>query len=475
MNIEENRIRSFINWPSDSPVDSNSLAKAGFFSTGELLEVQCHWCSKKISEWNFGDQALTRHRKLNALCPFVLSSVCCGNIPNQAAACSTTSKPINLNDLKNEQCRLATFRTWPLTFITPQALAKAGFYYFNESDQVKCAWCQGVVGQWEVGDNPFSEHQRLFPDCAKVQLGPYIEAPSEGIKELGIQQIRTPKTPKYSSLDARLRTFLNWPRSEIQRSDILAQAGFHYQGVDDQVRCFHCNGGLRDWLANDDPWYEHARWFPKCQFVQLVKGQQYIEGVQLLGVQTRSNVVNSEENIEINVTLEEAMTTEPVQMALQMGLHEGRIRSATKRCLEETGVPFLSTENLVSAVLDGQFEEDEERDSSRTSITREVSRILDSIFDPRPEQSTSTNTQTNEANKTAPRIPTEDVIEATVDGEVTDADNSNTSEMLVELSLEEENRKLKDARLCKVCMDDEVGVVFLPCGHLGKFLLLLFF
>jgi len=36
------------------------------------------------------------------------------------------------------------------------------------------------------------------------------------------------------------------------------------------------------------------------------------------------------------------------------------------------------------------------------------------------------------------------------------------------LSLEEENRQLKDARLCKVCLDEEVGVVFLPCGHLGK-------
>lgn len=36
------------------------------------------------------------------------------------------------------------------------------------------------------------------------------------------------------------------------------------------------------------------------------------------------------------------------------------------------------------------------------------------------------------------------------------------------LSLEEENRQLKDARLCKVCMDDDVAVVFLPCGHLGK-------
>lgn len=29
-----------------------------------------------------------------------------------------------------------------------------------------------------------------------------------------------------------------------------------------------------------------------------------------------------------------------------------------------------------------------------------------------------------------------------------------------------ENLRLKDQRLCKVCLDAEVGVVFLPCGHL---------
>ena len=32
--------------------------------------------------------------------------------------------------------------------------------------------------------------------------------------------------------------------------------------------------------------------------------------------------------------------------------------------------------------------------------------------------------------------------------------------------LEQENRRLKEARICKICMDNEVGVVFLPCGHL---------
>ncbi|XP_046403099.1 death-associated inhibitor of apoptosis 2-like [Ischnura elegans] len=33
-------------------------------------------------------------------------------------------------------------------------------------------------------------------------------------------------------------------------------------------------------------------------------------------------------------------------------------------------------------------------------------------------------------------------------------------------ALEEENRRFRESRLCKVCLDEEVGVVFLPCGHL---------
>jgi len=34
-----------------------------------------------------------------------------------------------------------------------------------------------------------------------------------------------------------------------------------------------------------------------------------------------------------------------------------------------------------------------------------------------------------------------------------------------EVALQEENRKLRDARLCRVCMDKETNTVFLPCGH----------
>ncbi|XP_043583240.1 death-associated inhibitor of apoptosis 2-like [Bombus pyrosoma] len=34
-------------------------------------------------------------------------------------------------------------------------------------------------------------------------------------------------------------------------------------------------------------------------------------------------------------------------------------------------------------------------------------------------------------------------------------------------ALEKENQALKDARLCKVCVEEQASVTFLPCGHLA--------
>lgn len=113
---------------------------------------------------------------------------------------------------------------------------------------------------WEEQDDAFEEHKRFFPNCPRVQLGPLIEMASDGLRDLGIQQISTPKKPKFSSLDSRLRTYVNWPIPDIQKPDALAQAGLYYQNVEDQVRCFHCNIGLRSWQREDDPWFEHAKW-----------------------------------------------------------------------------------------------------------------------------------------------------------------------------------------------------------------------
>lgn len=36
-----------------------------------------------------------------------------------------------------------------------------------------------------------------------------------------------------------------------------------YVGKHDTVQCFSCGGCLGNWEDDDDPWKEHAKWFPK--------------------------------------------------------------------------------------------------------------------------------------------------------------------------------------------------------------------
>ena len=43
---------------------------------------------------------------------------------------------------------------------------------------------------------------------------------------------------------------------------------------------------------------------------------------------------------------------------------------------------------------------------------------------------------------------------------------SAISDPAMEDDLLDENSRLREEKTCKVCMDAEVGVVFLPCGHL---------
>lgn len=83
----------------------------------------------------------------------------------------------------------------------------------------------------------------------------------------------------YSILENRLLSFRNWLNH--RKSEDIAEAGFFYLGENDKVRCFACNGGLKGWTLDDDPWEEHALWYGKeCMFIKLEKGDVYIKNVQ---------------------------------------------------------------------------------------------------------------------------------------------------------------------------------------------------
>ncbi|NXS04864.1 BIR7B protein, partial [Oxylabes madagascariensis] len=178
--------------------------------------------------------------------------------------------------------RMRTFQQWPRTApVSARDLAEAGFFYVGPRDEVQCFCCGGVLKDWRLGDCPVVEHLNFFPSCK------YLRGKDVGKQEtLSLQEIfdtvdgqflsvlqgivsedtALPNEPEYPEMvteEMRLSTFENWPQNSNMHPEQLARAGFFYTGQGDVVRCFYCDGGVRSWSFGDDPWREHAKWYPE--------------------------------------------------------------------------------------------------------------------------------------------------------------------------------------------------------------------
>ncbi|XP_069140810.1 uncharacterized protein [Argopecten irradians] len=91
----------------------------------------------------------------------------------------------------------------------------------------------------------------------------------------------SPMHQDFEMLSVREQTYRNCPSTLKIRARNLAEAGFFYKGDDDHTTCFFCGGSLKEWETDDDPWFEHARWFPTCSFlIKNKKGQSFVNFVQ---------------------------------------------------------------------------------------------------------------------------------------------------------------------------------------------------
>lgn len=201
------------------------------------------------------------------------------------------------------------------------------------------------------------------------------------------------------------------------------------------------------------------RWFPKCSYVKLVKGSNYITSV----IQRSAESGNSQSGINPSVPLtptptmsiDDAMSTQAAAEALSMGLNAGRVRAVIQRKLTLTGRAFSSTEALVSAVLDGQIEDEGfEFSEDDRRLESQVTQLLLSAV-----SSVGLNNDDDEqASSSSARVNVPTSLAAVPEGRsfVLKDDGPSKSP---------DDRRLKNVE-CKICMAEEVGVVFLPCGHL---------
>ncbi|KAL4716119.1 hypothetical protein ACJJTC_013896 [Scirpophaga incertulas] len=569
MNFETNRLNTFANWPSSAPVDPIRIAKAGFYYTGDGTEVQCFSCGGKISQWNYGDQVMWRHRQLEPNCEFVVNPRLSGNVPlvlnsecpSNVDSSTSWSAPEDINHdnsdtiqdyglteedvmYRIDALRLLSFTNWNDSSVSREALVNAGFYHAGEG-KLRCAWCGGELAPFRRFGSlgpPLEVHRMYFPRCAHAASlenvlrnsnvsptsssppqTPPIQSPPETQDnnqqstgaEHNARLLESGRTwrnlgvvsggarhPTKASLAARLATFEQWPADRHQQPQTLAEAGFFYTGTDDQVRCFYCDGGLGKWEAGDTPWSEHAHWFPHCGYVILIKGQDFVDScrnrtsVQRTfpadnGLSSRRRTTGvSAVNFPVTAgQVEECMESGAALAALSAGLDAARVRRALLRRLRATGLPFSSSEALIDAVLDEQLNEEAWSVSPHSQrLARDIlaetlrefapgAGIIPSQWDDRPESARSQST--SPPRSPSPESIPKQTVSISVENREQPKETLNTAAQKTEsdkdenrtikkqpLSLEEENRQLKEARLCKVCMDSEVSVVFLPCGHL---------
>jgi baculoviral IAP repeat-containing protein 2/3 len=186
-----------------------------------------------------------------------------------------------------------------------------------------------------------------------------------------------------------------------------------------------------------------------------VKGSTYIKSV----IQ-RSNELNKNQSgnqsmpVMPSISIDDAMSTQPAIDALSMGLNAGRIRAIMQRKINLTGRAFARTEALVSAVLDGQIEEEgfESAEADRRLESQVTQLLLSAV------SSVGLASDENEQASSSTNVPS---TSATAVPE----DQSLTSMEYQSSKLPSDERRLKNVE-CKICMAEEVGVVFLPCGHL---------
>ena len=91
--------------------------------------------------------------------------------------------------------------------------------------------------------------------------------------------------------------------SIISKSSSTSPLLIMISGFGDNVKCFYCNGGLRNWEKGDEPWHEHARWFPRCPYVVMVKGQDYVNSVSAESREDAPILAQSRRNVSSGVEI----------------------------------------------------------------------------------------------------------------------------------------------------------------------------
>ncbi|APO13965.1 IAP [Plodia interpunctella granulovirus] len=244
MNSEENRLRSFQKWPGP-PVLIPKLANAGFYAAPRNVNddnVRCAYCNAELFMWRAHDDPLEDHKRDSPNCPFLVDPNAASIVPEGRDECGIYNTVLEESDESSDE----------------------------SSDECEMSNTPEVERSTERRNVlEISSPVQRNDDCGAWELDP-------GAREPDSLMIYN---SNYATVASRIKSYELWPMSMPQSPQVMADAGFYYTGRGDKVICYHCGGGAFKWMHNDDPWEQHALWFPTCTYVKKMKGKKFIESV----------------------------------------------------------------------------------------------------------------------------------------------------------------------------------------------------
>ncbi|KAK0063297.1 baculoviral IAP repeat-containing protein 3 [Biomphalaria pfeifferi] len=520
MELELNRLRTFLKYPKDAALSASVLAHRGFLYLGEGREkaVECYSCRKTFSILNCIDEILNKHSQISPTCCVVNNSgfsnvyssttfspsfsqplVNCKNvrsakgihkgIPAKSPPLNSGATEASLSSFNSESgstvrntffaefsnsnnsrqrktnetscSNTSSFLNSSIPTSVPRITNSDLIVYESSTSDVQSDGLPiisreldtATPGVSNIGLPVSSDAQGSEPSVQTstvVTPGPKTEDPETALvqsltsqsninissqtreseahvssvsnaaatgptySDLGIITERA-KRQEYAVKQKRLETFTSWPRDHHLSPEDLVEAGFYYAGYGDCSRCFFCGGGLRNWEDSDDVWVEHARWFPKCAYLREKLGSNFIDVVQELTKQFDQITWN--------------MVTERLKAPVILNNQEN----------------FLKRDPAVKSVVEMGYAEKDVIQIAYLLKEQAIAISADTLVDTlKLEMKTKLNPSSLQKGALVLNRPAAQDI----------------------LKLKEKNNQLRQQTVCKICLDQEVAVVFLPCGHL---------
>ncbi|XP_053396965.1 putative inhibitor of apoptosis [Mercenaria mercenaria] len=456
MNKEWSRFRSFMNFPAESVASTLRLAEAGFYYTGSGEEAVCFFCGLRNDAWSEDETVFEVHRRLSPHCRYI-----CGGDTNNTAI--------------HGDNRLKTVQNYSkgsyFTSECGKTLSETHFEHFNfkksdsENDKGNYAPSTHTARQSnekyrEEGNVCLSRisTQHAFLENQCVNHSSTNQKHDIGLKTVSTQlngeielypriSDSRPKHSDYALLSKRLASFSQLPEQQQLDPADLAKAGFYSAGLQDCVRCFFCSVGMKNWQQGDNPWVEHARWSPNCAYVKLCKGQIFVNicsaavnGDHVAVYDEESQL--DQENIPDDWLIEN-VNSAAAKFVLSAGYRQEDVENGVLFARRKYGSTQMKAQFIMEYLLETNTKSPAQQLSARGNN----------------ETSEHVNQTYSEDRKEKPHNSVRNVTEA-------QTSTNGPKHKSEKQRLLEENRRLKDLITCKICLDNEACVAFLPCGHL---------